>query len=113
MKLETKMERMRSRITTVMKAAIAAACVIVWLSCFTASGAAATLTVTNTNDNGAGSLRDAINAAAYEGDTINFAPGVSGTITLTGGQLTITKNLTINGPGANVLTISGGMASRI
>src|SRR5205085_5717173 len=113
MKLETKMGRMRSRFTTTMKAAIAAACVMAWLSCFTTCGEAATLTVTNTNDSGAGSLRDAINAADYDGDTINFAPGVTGTITLTSGHLVITKNLTISGPGANVLTISGGMASRI
>ena len=58
---------------------------------------------------GAGtSLREAI-AAAAPGDTINFS--VTGTINLTVGsfatnkQLTISKNLTINGPGANLLTI--------
>ncbi len=39
--------------------------------------AAATLTVTNTNDSGAGSLRQAI-ADAASGDTIDFAPGVTG-----------------------------------
>ncbi len=49
------------------------------------------------------SLREAI-AAAGANDTINFS--VNGTISLTSaGQLTINKNLTINGPGANLLTI--------
>jgi predicted outer membrane repeat protein len=74
---------------------------------------AATFTVTNTNDSGAGSLRQATldaNAAAGA-DTIDFA--VTGTITLTGGQLTVTDDLTINGPGAANLTISGNHASRV
>src|SRR5689334_17940915 len=54
----------------------------------------ATLTVTNGNDSGVGSLRDTI-AAASSGDTIVFS-GVT-TVTLTSGQLTINKNLTISG----------------
>jgi hypothetical protein len=49
------------------------------------------------------SLREAI-AAAAANDTINFS--VTGTINLIStGQLTINKNLTITGPGANLLTI--------
>jgi predicted outer membrane repeat protein len=48
------------------------------------------------------SLRDAI-AAAPLGETINF--GSTGTIKLTLGQLSINQSLTINGPGANLLTI--------
>jgi hypothetical protein len=73
--------------------------------------AASTLTVTNTNDSGAGSLRDAI-AAASPGDTINFSEGVTGTIVLTS-QLLIDKNLIIDGPGADLLTVSGNNAVRV
>src|SRR5207245_1670249 len=72
---------------------------------------ASTLTVTNLKDDGsAGSLRQVI-ASAASGDTIKFA--VTGTIKLTSGQLTINKNLTIQGPGATLLTISGNTASRV
>src|SRR5262249_25245752 len=69
----------------------------------------ATVTVTNTNDNGPGSFREAI-ASAASGDTIDFS--VTGTIRLTSGELVIDKNLTIQGPGAYLLTISGNNASR-
>src|SRR5438477_11222803 len=47
------------------------------------SGLAATLTVVNLNDDGPGSLRGTIDASAA-GDTIIFAPGLSGTITVAG-----------------------------
>ncbi len=70
---------------------------------------AATITVTNTNDSNAGSLRQAITDAS-PGDDIDFS--VTGTITLSS-QLSISKNLTINGPGASQLTISGGNSSRV
>ncbi len=89
----------------------------------------ATFVVTNTNDSGAGSLRDAINQANTnaQADTINFDPAffnVARTITLTSGEINITADdqvlngqtgrfVTINGPGANLLTISGNNASRI
>ena len=73
----------------------------------------APLTVTNTNDSGAGSLRQAI-ADAVSGDTITFnLSGCPCTITLTSGELVINKNLTISGPGASQLTISGGNTSRV
>jgi hypothetical protein len=72
-----------------------------------------TLTVTNNLDSGSGSLRAAINKA-NRGDTIVFAPSLDGqTITLTSGELTIKKNITINGPAAGQLTISAGHTSRI
>src|SRR3569833_3408584 len=53
-----------------------------------------TLTVTSNADSGAGTLRNTI-ASATAGDTITFNAGM--TITLTTGQLTINKNLTIEG----------------
>jgi predicted outer membrane repeat protein len=58
-----------------------------------------------------GDLRDAVAAANADGgaDTINFHNGLTGTITLTNGTLNVTDagGLTIDGPGANALTISG------
>ncbi len=73
----------------------------------------ALFTVMNLLDSGAGSLRQAIlDANTLAGaDTIDFA--VQGTITLTTGELSITQDLTINGPGANLLQISGNNASRV
>jgi len=73
---------------------------------------AAPIQVINNNDSGAGSLRQAI-AAAIPGEEITFADNVTGIITLTSGQLLINKNLTITGPGPDVLTISGNNASRV
>ncbi|HEY1582282.1 MAG TPA: hypothetical protein VGF73_04180, partial [Chthoniobacterales bacterium] len=71
------------------------------------------ITVTNNNDSGAGSLRQAI-ADAADGDTINFNASVTGTITLTSGALTFdNKSLSIEGPGADTLTISGNNADRV
>jgi large repetitive protein len=74
---------------------------------------AATLTVTNTADHGSGSLRQAISAASA-GDTIDFAIAGDGPHTiLTDGQITIGKDLTITGPGAEVLAVSGIINSRL
>jgi hypothetical protein len=70
--------------------------------------------VLNTNDNGAFSLRQAIlDASPVDDDTISFAAGLAGTITLTTGELLIGNSLSITGPGANVLAISGNSASRV
>ncbi len=63
------------------------------------------------------SLREAINFANADpsgGDTILFSPALSGTLTLTDGALpTISAAMTIQGPGANVLTIDAHGQSRI
>jgi hypothetical protein len=56
---------------------------------------AATITVINTNDSCPGSLRQAL-ANANDGDTIHFA--VTGTISLTSGELLVDKNIVISGP---------------
>ena len=72
-----------------------------------------TFTVTNLLDTGAGSLRAAVSAAnANPGaDVIDFT--TTGTITLTSGELDITDSLTINGPGASALAVSGAGVSRV
>ncbi len=69
--------------------------------------------VTSLNDSGAGSLRQTI-AGAASGDTIQFASSLSGgTIVLISGELAIGKSLTIAGPGASSLSISGSNSSTI
>jgi uncharacterized protein (TIGR03437 family) len=71
--------------------------------------------VQNTNDSGTGSLRQVI-ADAPAGSSVMFSPtvfNVARTITLTSDQLLINKTLTIQGPGANLLTISGNNTFRV
>lgn len=90
------------------------------------SASAATYTVTKVADTSDGtcdadcSLREAIIAAngTADNDVIEFAPSVFGsaqTITLASGEITIgnSGSLDINGPGANLLNLSGNNASRI
>jgi CSLREA domain-containing protein len=82
--------------------------------------AANTYTVTTLDDtpgscSGAtcSTLRAALTAAnASSGDTINFT-GLKGTITLTSALPAITQGVTIAGPGANSLTVSGAKAYQI
>jgi len=74
----------------------------------------AVLVVANTNDNGAGSLRQTIAAASpVDGDIINFATNVTGSIGLTTGELVIGKPLNIQGPTAVPLTVSGNHTNRV
>ena len=62
--------------------------------------------VINNLDSGAGSLRQAI-IEACDGSTITFnMTAVTSPITLTSGELLINQNVTIIGPGANVLTVA-------
>jgi hypothetical protein len=72
--------------------------------------------VTNLGDSGDGSLRQAIigsNGVAGPNE-IDFAAGLAGTITLTGGPLTITNNdVSIVGPGRDVLSVDGNGAGRV
>lgn len=69
-------------------------------------------TVTNLADSGAGSLRQAI-LDTPAGGTVDFQPDLAGTIALTTAELTVAKNLTISGPGAEVITVSGINARRV
>jgi hypothetical protein len=69
-------------------------------------------TVTNLSDHDPGSLRDAI-ASTPSGGTVDFQAGLSGTIILTTSELGIAKDLTITGPGADVITVSGNRAFRV
>lgn len=84
-------------------------------SCSSAASAPTSVTagstsplVTTNADNGPGSLREAIQSAC-PGSTITFDPALTlngpATIELTSSELVIDKNLTITGPGANVLSI--------
>ncbi|HMQ04014.1 MAG TPA: Ig-like domain repeat protein [Pyrinomonadaceae bacterium] len=73
--------------------------------------------VTNSADSGAGSLRQAV-IDACPGSTITFdlddgLTTVTSPITLTSGEIVIDKDLIIQGPGADQLTISGNNTSRI
>ena len=76
---------------------------------------AATFAVTNLNDSGSGSLRDAIDQAnrSSGADSVTFNSGLNGTITLSSGEIAIFDALTISGPGASRLTLSGASTSRI
>ena len=74
----------------------------------------ATFTVTTNADSGAGSLRAEI-ATAQAGDTITFSSSM--TITLTSGELLVSKNLTIDGDidnnGSADVTLDANYNSRV
>jgi hypothetical protein len=72
-------------------------------------------TVTNTNDSGPGSLRQAIHDAnARRGQaSIKFAAGAAGVIKLNSGELTVSSDVDIAGPGVKVLAVSGEHRSRV
>jgi parallel beta-helix repeat protein len=61
---------------------------------------------------GACTIRDAL-AAAADGDTITFAPSVTGDIQLNSGELEIDSAVTITGPGAGALAIHADTGSRV
>jgi hypothetical protein len=77
--------------------------------------------VTDLGDAGNGSdlqgdLRYCITQANANGDSSNqivFAPALSGTIILTQGPLTISKDLEIDGPGQDLVTVSGNHQSGV
>jgi hypothetical protein len=68
--------------------------------------------VSSNADSGPGTLREILGNVCT-GSTVTFAPGIGNTIVLTSGQIPVNKSITINGPGANNLAISGNHLSRI
>jgi predicted outer membrane repeat protein len=61
-------------------------------------------------------LRDAVEAgvlANTTGTVVEFASGLTGTITLTNGELEVGADMSIVGPGADVLTVSGNNSSTV
>ena len=66
-----------------------------------------TVTVMNTDDSGAGSLRAAIEQANVDAaqDTIDFAPSVNGTISLSTALPDLSAGMSIVGPGPSALTL--------
>jgi hypothetical protein len=75
---------------------------------------AVNLLVYNNNNSGVGSLRQAVNDnnAIGGGNIIVFSNTVVGTISLAS-ELVITTNVTIMGPGPDLLAVSGNNASRV
>src|SRR5262249_203973 len=63
-------------------------------------------------DSGAGSLRDALNSTPT-GGTVDFAPGLIGSVILTSGALNITKSVTVAGPGTAIVTINGNNTQQL
>jgi hypothetical protein len=71
------------------------------------------LTVVNTDDDGPGSLRQALAGVCPNG-TIRFDPALSGqTVRLTSGQLTMSRSMSVLAPGADRLTIDGSGRSGV
>ncbi len=111
------------RLAMIRRLTLTAATALAMLA-FASPAWAATFTVTKTADTNDGacnsdcSLREAVGAAnanAGAADTVNFAPGVGGTIPLnaaSGGISIYDVGLTINGPGAGALAVSANDATR-
>jgi len=59
------------------------------------------------------SLRDGVTAANAAGGDISFAPGVTGTITLTSTLPAISGQFNLLGPGAQSLTVSGNKSATV
>jgi len=71
------------------------------------------VTVNNLDDDGPGSLREAL-ALVADGGTLTFDPSLAGgTLTLTSGQLLVDRSVTIDASAAAPITISGGNVSRV
>jgi hypothetical protein len=74
-----------------------------------------TMVTSLADDLSAGTLREAV-LNTPSGGTVTFQSGLTGTITLlgtSGGAIAINKNLTITGPGAGSVSVSGNNALQI
>ncbi len=71
------------------------------------------LVVTNLDDDGPGSVREALSLIADDG-TITFDPSLAGgTLTLTSGELVVDTSVAVDASAAAPVTISAGGASRV
>jgi CSLREA domain-containing protein len=117
--------RERKRAAQARQRALLAGATLGATAVFAANAEAANYIVNSTEDDGTGTcspspgqctLRDAVETAngTGEADTVDLS-GVSGTITLTQGEIDITDpgGLSINGPGPGTLTVSGDDATGI
>ena len=89
-------------------------CLVLSLTALASPAAAAIFNVTSLADSGPGSLRAAVASANATpgGDTIRFQPALAGTITLAA-EILVSDALVIEGPGPEVLAISGAGHHRI
>ncbi|MGH7992053.1 MAG: glycosyl hydrolase family 28 protein [Limisphaerales bacterium] len=71
-----------------------------------------TWTVSSLNNIGTGSLRQQV-ASAHSGDTIVFSNGLTGTVPLSSGEIVLSNSISILGPGAGRLAVSGTGVSRV
>ena len=85
-------------------------CLLSLVASFAVPRPALALTVTSLGDNGPGTLREAL-IDATNGDTIDFS--VTGTITLTTGELLVANSVAIVGPGVSALTIDANANGRV
>jgi hypothetical protein len=75
----------------------------------------ATLVVSNNQDDGDGSLRDAVRSNNSLGglNTVVFSNTVTGRIVLTSGEIFVSAYVTILGPGPKLLAINGNGSNRV
>ena len=79
-----------------------------WVEALEDRALLSTITVTNTGDTGPGTLRAAIEQANLDAaqDTIDLAPAVTGTITLSTALPDLSTNMIIAGPGSSALSVA-------
>ena len=87
----------------------------IFAAAVTFQGDAAALIVTSLADSGAGTLRQALldNATLGGGNAIVFSNTLTGTISLTSAELTISAPAIIQGPGPSLISISGNRSKRV